>query len=256
MVTQVLPAINQATDDKRRVVLKPARREGNSRMRTIAALQNRSSVLWTSLVGALLTAAILATFLAPTEQTMGDAQRVMYVHIPVAWLALLGFIALAASGLGYLLSRNLLWDQWSQATCEVGWLCSTLTLVTGSLWAHSAWGTWWTWDPRLVTSFILWAFYSGNLVLRSGLEDAHQRARLGAVLAIIGVADVPLVVMATRWFRGVHPVSPEMEPAMRYALLASVVGLTAVMTFLLVRRRNQLQLESRLAQLQMLADEM
>ncbi len=117
--------------------------------------------------------------LVPTEQTMGDAQRVMYVHISVAWLALMGFIAMSACGLGYLLSRNLWWDQWSQAISEVGWLCSTLTLVTGSLWAHAAWGTWWTWDPRLVTSFILWAFYSGNLILRSGLEDAHQRAAFG-----------------------------------------------------------------------------
>jgi heme exporter protein C len=225
-------------------------------MRTIAASKSRHPVLWTSLLGVLLTVAIVAVYLAPTEQTMGDAQRVMYVHIPVAWLALLGFIATAACGLGYLRSRNLWWDQWSQAACEVGWLCSTLTLVTGSLWAHAAWGTWWTWDPRLVTSFILWAFYSGNLILRSGLEDAYQRARLGAVLAIIGVADVPLVVMATRWFRGVHPVSPEMEPAMRYALLASVVGLTAVMSILLFRRRTQLQLESRVAQLQMMADEM
>ena len=79
--------------------------------------------------------------------------------------------------------------------------------------------------------------------------------RLSAVLAIIGVADVPLVVMATRWFRGIHPVSPEMEPSMRLALLASVVGLTALMTLLVVRRRNQLRLESRVAAIQMLVDE-
>jgi len=179
----------------------------------------------------------------------------MYVHIAVAWLALLGFIAMSACGVGYLLTRNLNWDQWSQATGEIGWLCSTLTLVTGSLWAHAAWGTWWTWDPRLVTSFILWALYSGNLILRNGLGDDHQRARLCAVLAIIGVADVPLVVMATRWFRGIHPVSPQMEPSMRYVLLASVIGLTAMMTLLLVRRRTQLQLENRVAQFQMRIEE-
>ncbi len=225
-------------------------------MRTITASKHSHPVLSTSLVGILLTVAIVAVYLAPTEQTMGDAQRVMYLHIAVAWLALLAFVAMAGCGMSYLLHRDLCWDQWSQAACEVGWLCSTLTLVTGSMWAHTAWGTWWTWDPRLVTSFILWAFYSGNLILRSGLEDAHQRARLGGVLAIIGLADVPLVVMATRWFRGMHPVSPEMEPSMRYVLVASVVGVTAIMTLLLVRRRTQLQLESRVAQLQMLVDEM
>ncbi len=211
-------------------------------------------VAWTSLTGVLLIVAIGAMSLAPTEQTMGDVQRVMYVHIAVAWLALLGFVVMAAAGLGYLVRRNLWWDHWSQAAGEIGWLCSTLTLVTGSLWAHAAWGTWWTWDPRLVTSFILWAFYSGNLILRSGLDDAQQRARLCGVLAIVGVADVPLVVMATRWFRGIHPVAPQMEPSMRYALLASVAGLTAIMTLLLVRRRIQLQQESLVNQLRMHAD--
>ena len=213
-------------------------------------------LLWSLLVGVLLTGAIVAMHLAPTEQTMGDAQRVLYVHVAVAWVALAGFIAMAVCGVGCLLSRNLWWDQWSQAACEVGWLCSTLTLVTGSLWAHAAWGTWWTWDPRLITSFILWALYCGNLILRSGLDDAHQRARLGAVLAIIGAADVPLVIMATRWFRGVHPVSPEMEPSMRYALLASVIGLTAIMLLLLIRRRTQLQLDSRVRQLQIQTEPM
>lgn len=224
-------------------------------MKLIAASKSSYPVFWTILVGIMLSVSIGAMYLAPTEQTMGDAQRVMYVHIAVAWLALLGFIAMSACGVGYLLTRNLNWDQWSQATGEIGWLCSTLTLVTGSLWAHAAWGTWWTWDPRLVTSFILWALYSGNLILRNGLGDDHQRARLCAVLAIIGVADVPLVVMATRWFRGIHPVSPQMEPSMRYVLLASVIGLTAMMTLLLVRRRTQLQLENRVAQFQMRIEE-
>lgn len=224
-------------------------------MKLIAASKSSYPVFWTILVGIMLSVSIGAMYLAPTEQTMGDAQRVMYVHIAVAWLALLGFIAMSACGVAYLLTRNLNWDQWSQATGEIGWLCSALTLVTGSLWAHAAWGTWWTWDPRLVTSFILWALYSGNLILRNGLGDDHQRARLCAVLAIIGVADVPLVVMATRWFRGIHPVSPQMEPSMRYVLLASVIGLTAMMTLLLVRRRTQLQLENRVAQFQMRIEE-
>lgn len=224
-------------------------------MKDIVNASSTRQILWTSLVGILLTSAIVAVYLAPTEQTMGDAQRVMYVHISVAWLGLLGFIILAVCGVAYLVRRKLWWDEWAQAVGEVGWLCCTLTLVTGSMWAHSAWGTWWTWDPRLVTSFILWAMYSGNLILRSGIEDPHQRARLGAVLAIIGVLDVPLVVMATRWFRGMHPVSPQMEPSMRYVLLTCVVGITAVMTLLLVRRRMQLRQESAVAELQQQADQ-
>lgn len=200
---------------------------------------------------ALVAAAILAIFLvAPTETTMGDAQRILYVHVSVAWFGLVGFVIMAATGIAYLLRRNLGWDHWSQAAAEVGWLCCGLTLVTGSFWAHSAWGSWWTWDPRLTTSFVLWAIYSGCLIVRGSLEDPHQRARVAAVLAILGALDVPLVALATRWFRSIHPVSPEMEPSMRLVLLVSVVAFTALFGLLLARRRTQLHLGSLLSNLE------
>jgi len=202
-------------------------------------------------VAGLLAAAILAICLvAPTEETMGHAQRIVYLHVAVAWLGLAGFPFMAATGAMYLLRRNLWWDHWSQAAAELAWLCSGLTLVTGSLWAKAAWNTWWTWDPRLMTSFVLWAMYSGYLLIRANLEDAHRRARLGAVWAAVGVLDVPMVVMATRWFRGIHPTAPPMEPAMRVVLLISVVSFTALFALLLTRRRHQLCLEDRLACLQ------
>jgi len=190
---------------------------------------------------------LAAAMLAPTETTMGDAQRVVYVHVAVAWFGLLAFLVMAVAGLLYLLRRDLIWDTWAGAAAEVGWLCCSLTLVTGSLWAHAAWQTWWTWDPRLTTSFILWMVYSGCLLARASVADGHHRARIGAVLALLGAADLPLVVMATRWFRGIHPVTPEMEPAMRVALLLSVTGLTAVFALLLVRRQTQLALRNSLA---------
>lgn len=208
-----------------------------------------SPPIGTAAVGVMVAIGVLAIVKAPAELTMGDVQRVLYVHISVAWLSLVGFVAMACCGFRYLLTRQLWWDHWSQSIGEVGWICSTLTLITGSLWAHAAWGTWWTWDPRLVTAFILWAFYSGNLLLRGSLEDPLQRARLVAVLTIIGVADVPLVVMATRWFRGIHPVSPEMEPAMHVVLVLSMIAVTAIMLLLLSRRRSQLQLEHRVSEL-------
>jgi len=199
--------------------------------------------------------AILAIFLyAPTEETMGDTQRIVYIHVSLAWLALAGFIVMATAGVFYLARRNLAWDHWAQAAGELGWLCSGLTLVTGSFWAHEAWGTWWTWEPRLTAAFILWAMYSGYLVLRPGIEDPHQRARLGSVLAIFGLLDVPMVFMATRWFRGMHPVSPEMDPRMRAVLLLSAIAFTAFFALLLVRRRTQLGLESAIAWLEQRAD--
>jgi heme exporter protein C len=203
------------------------------------------------LVAGLLAAAVLAIcMVAPTEKTMGIAQRIVYVHVSVAWLSLLFFVLVAGTGLVYLARRDLAWDQWSAAGAELGWLASSLTLLTGSLWAHDAWGTWWTWDPRLTTAFILWAIYSGYLIVRASLEDPHRRARFGAVLAIMGILDVPPIVLATRWFRGIHPVSPAMEPLMRVALALSLVGFSALFALLLVRRRVQLRLESLVAWLE------
>ena len=205
----------------------------------------------TVLVAGLLAVAVMAILLvAPTEQTMGQAQRIVYVHVAVAWLGLLGFLVMGASGIIYLVRRELEWDHGFQAAGEIGWLCCSLTLVTGSLWAHAAWGTWWTWDPRLTTSFVLWAIYSGILIVRAGLEDPHQRARIGAILAVLGTLDIPLVVMATRWFRGIHPVSPTMTASMRLTLLTSVVGFTCFFVWLALRRRVQLRLERLVDQLQ------
>ena len=206
-------------------------------------MRNLNDYLWPAVAAVMVLAAIVAIFLvAPTEETMGAAQRIVYIHVAVAWMGLAAFVLMAATGGIYLARRDLAWDHWSQAALEIGWLCSGLTLVTGSLWAHAAWNTWWTWDPRLTTAFVLWAMYSAALVLRSGVEDPHCRARMGAVVAIVGVLDVPLVIMATRWFRGVHPQSPHMEPAMRVVLLASVVCFTALFTLLLLLRRSQLRL--------------
>ena len=131
-----------------------------------------AGVMGTMLVALVVAGAILAICLvAPTEQTMGHAQRIVYVHVAVAWFGLAGLLLAAAAGLGYLVRRELAWDQWAQAGAELGWLCSSLTLITGSLWAHEAWGTWWTWDPRLTTAFILWAIYSAYLLVRGSLEE-------------------------------------------------------------------------------------
>lgn len=202
-------------------------------------------------VAGLVAAAFLsASLLAPTEQTMGHAQRIVYVHVSVAWLGLFGFFVMAASGAAYLLRRDLACDHWFQAACELGWIGCGLTLATGSLWAHEAWGTWWEWEPRLTASFVLWLIYSGILLLRSGLEDPHQRARIGAVLGLLGAADVPLVIMSTRWFRGMHPVTPEMEPLMRWTLLINVVAFTALFICLALYRRSQLSFRQQLRDLQ------
>ncbi len=183
----------------------------------------------------------MAACIAPTEQSMGDIQRVLYVHVSVAWLGLCGFAVMAVSGVGYLLTRNLRFDHWFQSAGELGWITSGLTLATGSIWAHEAWGTWWEWEPRLTASFVLWLIYCAILLVRGSLDDPHQRARIGGVLGVMGAADLPLVMMATRWFRGMHPVSPQMDPLMRWTLLVNVLAFTALFAWLITERRKQLR---------------
>jgi heme exporter protein C len=200
----------------------------------------------TAAVGGLLAAGGWAIFLAaPREITMGDVQRIVYLHVSVAWCGLAGCVAMGLTAAAYLARRNPAWDRWSQSAGELGWLCTTLTLATGSLWAHEAWNTWWTWEPRLTASLVLWLVFAGYFLVRASLEDPERRARLSAVLAILALADVPLIIMATRWFRGIHPVTPEMDPRMRLVLLMSVASVSALVVFLAVLRQGQLELAAR-----------
>ena len=213
----------------------------------------RRPTLWFNpvLLLAILIAVVMVgvTYVAPRDAAMGDAQRILYVHVSLAWSGLVLFVVMALTGGMYLRSRSLIWDAWMQSAVEIGWISATLTLVSGSIWAHESWGTWWTWDPRLTTFAILWMFYSGSLLARGSIPDEHRRARLCAVTAVVGLVDLPLVVMATRWFRGIHPVSPDMEPAMRLVLVASILGFTAFFSALLFRRQCQILSQSRLQDL-------
>jgi heme exporter protein C len=205
----------------------------------------RKPMAWTTpiwLLGAFIVLVTTAvTLVAPQDSGMGDSQRIVYLHVSVAWIGLMSFILMAGFGALYLRSRDLGWDAWAQSAAEIGWLSCTLTLVSGSLWAQQAWGTWWTWDPRLTTFLILWMLLTGAMFVRESIPRAHRRARTCAVLAAIGLLDIPLVTMATRWFRGIHPVSPEMDPIMRYVLAATVITFTAYFGLLLVQRGRQLQ---------------
>lgn len=221
-------------------------------MKTIAS--DRTPTLNSATGAAVACLVLVATwmifFIAPTEATMGEVQRIVYLHVAVAWCGLAGCLAMGFCAAMFLVRRQLKWDYWSQAAGEVGWLCATLTLLTGSAWAHEAWGTWWTWEPRLTSSLVLWIIYAGIFLVRSSVEDPYRRARIGSVLALVGMSDVPLVLMATRWFRGVHPVTPEMDPRMRWVLLAAVISFTALFAYLSAQRKRQLELSERVTQLE------
>jgi heme exporter protein C len=210
----------------------------------------RLSAVWVIVAACFAFSCVLIFFVAPTEATMGEVQKILYLHVSVAWCGLACCLVMGYCSAMYLGCRRLEWDHWSQASAETGWLCTTLTLVTGSAWAHEAWGTWWTWDPRLTASLLLWIIYTSILLLRRCIEDPHRRGRVGGLLALVGVCDVPLVMMATRWFRGIHPVSPEMDARMRLVLMASVACCTLLFASLIVQRRRQLELLEHAMQLE------
>jgi heme exporter protein C len=200
-----------------------------------------------ALVFSLLAGAILMMFLyAPTEATMGHAQRILYLHVSVTWCGLAACVAMGACSAGYMFRRSLVWDYWSQACAEVGCLCFTITLASGSLWAHEAWGVWWTWEVRLTSALVLWLILAGISLARASVDDLRRRAHLGAVLAILAMCDLPLLIMATRWFRGVHPVAPQMDLRMRIVLLGALLGFTVFFALLIRLRRAQIALAARL----------
>jgi heme exporter protein C len=199
-----------------------------------------------ALVFSLLAGATLMVFLyAPTEATMEQAQRILYLHVSVTWCGLAACMAMGACSAVYIIRRDLLWDYWSQASAELACVCFTITLVSGSLWAHEAWGVWWTWEPRLTSTVVLWLILAGICLARSSVDDLQSRARVGAVLAVLAMCDLPILIMATRWFRGVHPVAPQMDPRMRIALLGAALGFAAFYALLMRQRRVQIELAAR-----------
>jgi heme exporter protein C len=177
----------------------------------------------------------------PTEQAMGFVQRIFYFHVPSAWVAFLAFLVAAAAGLSYLLRRDWRLDAVQVASAELGVVFSTIALVTGSLWARPIWNTWWTWDPRLTTTLVMWLYYVAASMLRSLVESPERQARFSALLYIIGFVNVPLVFLAIRLWRTIHPVlftssGFALEPSMLFALGVSLLAFTLLYGCVLATR--------------------
>src|SRR5207302_6877311 len=178
---------------------------------------------------ALLTLVLLSYALyealvaAPTEQTMGEVQRIFYYHVPSAWTPFLLFLVNFVASVVYLLNRSDKADILALVTAEVGVVFCTVVLVTGPIWARPVWGIWWTWDMRLTLTLVLWLIYVAYLVLRR-FSSGTQTPLLSAVLAVFGALDVPLVYFSIWYFRTQHP-SPvigkggSLDPRMWHVLL-------------------------------------
>jgi heme exporter protein C len=156
--------------------------------------------------GLVLVAFLMAMFYAPLEKVMGAVQKVFYFHVATAWVGMLGFIVAAVVAIIYLRTQDLKWDAIGLAAVEISLVFFFLAIVLGSIWARPAWGTWWTWEPRLTTAAILEMIYLAYLLLRQGIEDPERRARFGAVYTLLGGLSVPLTFLSIRIFRTIHPV--------------------------------------------------
>jgi heme exporter protein C len=183
---------------------------------------------------------IIATFMAlvwaPTDAVQGDVYRIIYVHVPLAWLAYLAFFVVFVASLGWLLTKRPWFDALAVASAEVGVLFTGMFIVAGSIWAKPTWGVWWTWDPRLVTTAIMFMMYVGYLLLRSLSTDFARRATRAAVLGVIAVIDVPIVHLSVLWMNSLHQLptvlraggSPSLDAAMGMTLGICVIAFTLV----------------------------
>lgn len=202
--------------------------------------------LMNGFLGLTFAAIVAAQFLifvyVPTERTMGVVQRIFYFHVPLAWNAFLAFAVVFVCSILYLRRRDVKWDRIAHASAEISLLFTTLVLITGTIWDKPAWGTWWTWDPRLTATLILWFIYVAYHLVRAYATEESQGARYAAVIGIIGFLDVPIVALAIVLWQTQHP-SPlifegGLTGSMLLTLIVCIIAFTLLYVSLLILRTS------------------
>ncbi|EYR64493.1 cytochrome C biogenesis protein [Actinotalea ferrariae CF5-4] len=204
--------------------------------------------------GVLVLAGLAAALAAPPDRLQGNLQRLMYVHVPAAWLAYLSFGLTLAASVAWLRRRHERWDRLAASAAEVGVFFTALTIALGAIWGKPVWGVWWTWDPRLVSTAVLLFVYLGYLALRRATVDPVQRARRSAVFGIVASVQIPVVHLSVLWWRSLHqpptvlrPGDPTIDHVMLAALLLNVVAFTAVFAVALRLRMRLARQDAELA---------
>lgn len=202
------------------------------------------------LAGAAIAAALIAVyFYVPTERTEGIVQRIMYIHIPSAWISFFAFFVVFACSILYLWKKDREWDIYAHASAEIGVLFCSLVLITGPIWAKPIWGAWWVWDARLTSTLVLWLIYVAYLMLRAQTEEGSMRAKYAAVVGIVGFLDIPLIHFSVLWWETFHPkpkmittegLGAGMELSMAVTLMISLAAFTLVY-FLLMGQRVRIE---------------
>ena len=205
----------------------------------------------------MLAAIFMVFLLVPSERDQGIVQRIFYFHVNLAWMAFAGFAFVAAASIWYLATGNATADRLAVANAEVGLLYTTLVMVTGPIWARPIWGTWWTWDPRLTMTVVLWTIYAAYLMLRRLGTGDDAIVRYAAVLGVVGALDIPLLILAVRIWRGIHPAvmiakdkdAGLKDPMMGWTLLVSGIALGLLFTWLVSLRARLARIDDGVARL-------
>lgn len=199
------------------------------------------NVLIASGIVLFLIGSYFGLFVAPPEQFMGETQRIMYVHVPTAWFALVAMTLAAISAIVFLLAGNFKWDARLEASIEVGVVLAFLLCCQGSIWAKPTWGVWWDWDPRLTTTAVLLFAFIGVLALRRFVEDPLKRAIWSSVGTIIAYVDVPIVYFSVKWWNSLHQQQSSPSTVSKpfwIPLRANAFGILLLMTgFIMLRSR-------------------
>ncbi len=196
----------------------------------------------------------LVTFVAamtvPPDVVQGQLSRIMYVHVPSAWLAYLAFGVTMLGSAMYLWKKSLTWDHIALASAEIGVVFTGLAIGLGMIWAKPTWGMWWTWDARLTLTAIMFFVYLGYLALRRTTDDLDVRAKRAAILGVLAVVQIPLVHFSVIWWRGLHqapslgrPEGPLMDTSMVVTLLIAVFMFTAMYVAMMFKRIELAKLE-------------
>ena len=215
-------------------------------------------VVLTSLV--FVVGLYLSFFVAPADYQQGETVRIMFIHVPAAWLAMFTYTVMAISSIGSLVWRHPLADVSAKVAAPLGAAFTFLALVTGSLWGKPMWGTWWVWDARLTSVLVLFIMYLGLIALWRTIEDPSRAARAVAILTLVGFINIPIIKFSVDWWNTLHqPASvvrldgPAIHPSMLWPLLVMAVAFTLLFVTLHLAAMRTEVLKRRIRTLRIMA---
>lgn len=212
------------------------------------ALASRLLPWLSGLTALLLAIGLYLCFTTDSDYQQGNTVRIMYVHVPAAWLAMMCYTVMALSAIGTLVWRHPIADVSHKAAAPIGAAFTLIALITGSLWGKPMWGTWWVWDARLTSVFVLFLMYLGLIALNRAIDDPSKAARLSAVLILVGFVNIPIIKFSVEWWNTLHqPASiirlngPAIDPEFLWPLLVMALAFTLMFfTLHIAAMRNEI----------------